>query len=75
MIAWGNLAEVSAQHLKKGSLVSVEGPIRSGKFTDKEGVERYAFEVIANEVLFLDRGERQKQEDAAPPVGEEDNPF
>jgi hypothetical protein len=31
--------------------------------------------VIANEVLFLDRDERQKQEDAAPPVGEEDNPF
>jgi single-strand DNA-binding protein len=75
VVAWGNLAEVSAKYLKKGSLVSVEGPIRSRKFTDKEGVERDAFEVIANEVLFLDRAERQKPEDAAPPVGGEDNPF
>jgi single-strand DNA-binding protein len=71
----GDLAEVSAKHLKKGSLVSVEGPIRSQRFTHKEGVERYAFEVIANEVLFLDRAERQKPEDPAPPVGGEDNPF
>ena len=70
-LAWGP----SAKYLKKGSLLSVEGPIRSRKLTDQDGIERYASEVIANEVLFLDRGERQKQEDAAPPVGEEDNPF
>jgi hypothetical protein len=31
--------------------------------------------VIANEVLFLDRAERQKPEDATPPVGGGDNPF
>jgi hypothetical protein len=31
--------------------------------------------VIANEVLFLDRAERQKPEDAAPPGGGDDNPF
>ena len=66
---------MSAKYLKKGSLVSVEGPIRSRKFTDKEGVERSAFEVIASEVLFLDRSERQKHEDATPPVGGEDHPF
>lgn len=40
----------------------------------QEGVERYASEVIANEALFLDRAERQKLEDAAAPVGGEDNP-
>ena len=75
VVALGNLAEVSAKYLKKGSLVSVEGPIRSRKFTDKENVERYVFEVIASEVLFLDRAERQKPEDAEPPVSGEDNPF
>jgi single-strand DNA-binding protein len=67
LVAWGNLAEVSAKYLRKGSLVSVEGPIRSRKFTDKEDVEHSACEVIATEVLFLDRAERQKPEDAAPP--------
>jgi single-strand DNA-binding protein len=71
VVAWANLAEASAKYLKRGSRVSVEEPSRSRKFTDKEGVERYAFEVIANEVLFLDRAERQKHEDATPPVGGE----
>ena len=40
VVAWANLAEASAKYLKKGSLVSIEGPIRSRKFTDKEGVQR-----------------------------------
>ena len=76
VVAWANLAEASAKYLKRGSLVSVEGPIRSRKFTDKEGVERYAFEVIDRQRgAVLDRAERQKHEDATPPVGGEDNPF
>jgi hypothetical protein len=41
----------------------------------QRGLERHVFEVIANEVLFLDRAERQKPEDATPPVGGGDNPF
>jgi single-strand DNA-binding protein len=36
VVAWGNLGEVSARHLKKGSLVSVEGPIRSRTLTNNE---------------------------------------
>jgi Single-strand binding protein family len=46
-----------------------------GNLTEVDGVERSAYEVIANEVLFLDRAQRQKPEDAAPPVGGDDNPF
>ena len=43
--------------------------------TDQDGIERYASEVIANEVLSLGRAERQKQEDASPPVGRDDKPV
>ena len=70
-LAWGP----SAKYLKKGSLLSVEGPIRSRKLTDQDGIERYASEVIANEVLVLGRAERQKQQDASPPVGRDDKPV
>ena len=44
-----------------------------GNLAEVDGIERYAFEVIANEVLFLDRAQRQKPENAA--VGGDDNPF
>ena len=71
MIAWGNLGEGP----EEGLAGQASRAIRSPKFTDKEGVERSAYEVIANEVLFLDRAQRQKPEDAAPPVGGDDNPF
>jgi single-strand DNA-binding protein len=42
---FGRIAEVCGQYLKKGSQVYVEGSLRTRKYTDKEGVERYATEV------------------------------
>ena len=75
VVAWGNLGEIVAKYLHKGSLVHVTGPLRSRKFTDKEGVERFAYEVIANEVLFLDRAEKQPPEEAPPAPGGEEVPF
>jgi single-strand DNA-binding protein len=74
IVAWANLGEVVAKYLKKGKLVKVEGPLRTRKFTDKEGIERNIHEVIASSVLFLERAERQKSEDA-PPADEEAPPF
>ena len=42
---FGRIAEVCGQYLKKGSPVYVEGSLRTRKYTDKEGIERYATEV------------------------------
>ncbi|HEY0664236.1 MAG TPA: single-stranded DNA-binding protein, partial [Thiobacillaceae bacterium] len=42
---FGRTAEVCGQYLKKGSQVYVEGSIRTRKYTDKEGVEKYATEI------------------------------
>ena len=75
VVVWGQLGEVVSKYLHKGSLVHVTGPIRTRKFTDKEGVERFASEVVANEVLFLDRAEKQAPEDEAPAPGGEEAPF
>ncbi len=75
VVAWGNLGEVVAKYLHKGSLVSVTGRPRTRKFTDKESVERVAYEVMADEVLFLDRAEKQPPEEESPPPAGEDVPF
>ena len=47
------LAEIAGQYLKQGSQVYIEGKIKSRKYTDKNGVERTAYEIIANEMNML----------------------
>ncbi len=47
------LAEIAGQYLKKGSLVYIEGKIQSRKYTGKDGIERTAYEIIANEMKML----------------------
>ena len=47
------LAEIAGQYLKKGSLVYLEGKIQSRKYTDKTGIERTAYDIIANEMKML----------------------
>ena len=47
---FGRLAEISGEYLKKGRQVYIEGSLRTDKYTDKEGVERYSTDIIANEM-------------------------
>jgi len=47
------LAEIAGQYLKKGSSVYVEGKLQTRKWTDKEGVERYTTEIIADQMQML----------------------
>jgi len=50
---FGRLAEIAGEYLKKGRQVYVEGSLRTDKYTDKQGVERYATDIIANEMQML----------------------
>jgi single-strand DNA-binding protein len=50
---FGRLGEVAAEYLKKGSQVYIEGRLRTRKWQDKQGNDRYSTEIIANEMLML----------------------
>jgi single-strand DNA-binding protein len=50
---FGKLAEIVGQYLKKGRSIYVEGRIKTRKYTDKDGVEKYATDIIANEMQML----------------------
>lgn len=52
---FGKLAETAGQYLKKGSQVYVEGRLRTRKYTDREGIERFTTEIIADVMQMLDR--------------------
>lgn len=47
------LAEIAEKYLKKGSEVYIEGKIQSRKYTGKDGVERIAYDIIANEMKMI----------------------
>ena len=73
---FGRLAEIAGEYLKKGSQVYVEGSLRTRKWQDKEGQERYSTDIRADTMQMLggrqgggmgDRGERG---DAGAPRGE-----
>jgi single-strand DNA-binding protein len=56
IVAWARLAEICGQYLRKGSLVYIEGSIRTDSWEDKEsGQKRYRTEIIAREMKMLDR--------------------
>ena len=71
---FNGLGRVIAQHAGKGMLVSVRGRLHNTKWTDSEGIERYGYEVIADDVQFLSR---PRQPAASDEQGEldEDAPF
>lgn len=50
---FGRTAEICGQYLKKGSQVYVEGSIRTRKYTDKEGIEKYATEIRGDRMQML----------------------
>ena len=50
---FGRLAEIAAEYLRKGSQVYIEGKIRTRKWQDQQGNDRYSTEVIANEMQML----------------------
>ncbi|MEO9102161.1 MAG: single-stranded DNA-binding protein [Burkholderiales bacterium] len=53
----GRLAEIAAQYLKKGSQIYVEGSIRTRKYNDKDGVEKFATDIRVDQMQML--GSRQ----------------
>jgi len=88
VVCFGRLAENVGRFLKKGRQVYVEGRIRTEKWKDQSGNDRYTTEVVANEIRFLGGGGQREAEPshAAPAdttsasggytaAGDEDIPF
>ena len=65
---FGRLAEIAGEYLKKGRAVYVEGRLKTRKYTDKDGVEKYATDIIATEMQML--GGREGM--GAPSGGDDD---
>ncbi|WP_299709135.1 single-stranded DNA-binding protein [uncultured Pontibacter sp.] len=53
IVLWRGLAEVAEKYLRKGQSVFIEGKIRTNSYQDKEGVQRYSTEIVADNMTML----------------------
>lgn len=70
IVVWGKIAENCANYLAKGRLVGLEGRIQNRTYETQAGEKRYVTEIIANNVEFLDWGDREKK---TTPTKQEDD--
>lgn len=54
VVFFNRLAEIAGEYLKKGGKVYIEGSLRTRKWQDQQGVERYTTEIVASEMQMLD---------------------
>ena len=65
IVAWRQSAEFITKYFKKGSLIGIEGSIQTRRYQDKNGNNRTAFEVVVNNVQFV-----ESKRDGAAPMGD-----
>lgn len=89
LVAWGKLAEIVQQYVVKGQLVYIEGKLQTRKWKDKENVERYTTEIVADTLRMLSRGNggenggsrnessagQTNHSSSGPEISDEDIPF
>ncbi len=61
IVLWKRLAEIAEKYIKKGSLVYIEGRLRTRNWDDKDGNKRYITEVVGNSLQMLDKKENSGQ--------------
>jgi single-strand DNA-binding protein len=74
VVVWGRQAENAARYLSKGRQVYVEGRLQTREWTDRDGNKRYTTEIVAQNVQFLQGGDRQgggRYNDGPPPPSDQ----
>jgi single-strand DNA-binding protein len=75
-VAWNKLAEIIGNNLAKGRKVGVEGSLQTRTYEAKDGSKRSAFDVMVDEMEFLDpKGQSQQSQGQAAPADDMDIPF
>jgi single-strand DNA-binding protein len=80
VVLWRGLADITAKYLKKGDQVYIEGKIKTRKWTDQNGADRYSTDIVASEMTMLgsssggsSTGGGQSSAPAAKPSGNQVN--
>lgn len=66
VVVWGKVAENCANYLAKGRLVGIEGRLQSRSYETQNGEKRYVTEIVANQVEFLEWGNKENKSSNLP---------
>lgn len=73
IVAWRQQAEFVCRYFSKGRAIGVEGSIQTRDYTDKDGIKRYAFEVVADRLFFVEsKNASGGNNEAAAPIDVEE---
>jgi single-strand DNA-binding protein len=75
IVAWTRLAEIVGTYLQKGQKVYVEGRLQTRSWDGPDGQKRYRTEVVANQILFLERPQGTSIPDVPGDIDPDDIPF
>ena len=73
IIAWRSLATFAHQYIHKGSLLYVDGKLRNRQYEDKEGQKKYVTEIVADQVILLDKKTKVPEKEEI--INDEPLPF
>jgi single-strand DNA-binding protein len=66
VVVWGKQAESTAQYVTKGKLIGIAGRLQVRSYDAKDGTKRYVTEVVADEVQFIEWGDKSGSRGASP---------
>ena len=72
IVAWRQTAEFVCKYFSKGSMIGIEGAIQTRRYQDKDGNNRTAFEVVANNVQFVESKRSEGTTDNSLPTPQND---
>ncbi len=72
IVAFGKLAEICGQYLKKGKQIYIEGRLQTRSWEDRDGNKRYTTEIVASNMTMLGRTGETSNDTYAPPIQEND---
>lgn len=76
LVAWGKLAEICSQYLKKGKLIYVEGYLKTRSWDLPDGTKKFRTEVVVNDMIMLEKRAQHEGEEMMPEhVGYEEAPM
>lgn len=75
-VAFGKIAELIGNYVEKGQQLAVEGRIQTGSYTAQDGSKRYTFDVIVENITFINsKGVKKEQESIQKEQTSEEDPF
>ena len=75
IVAWGNLAEICKQHLRKDQTAYIEGRLQTRRWDDPEGKKHFRTEIVASEMIVLSERRDSTEEPAGEPAAVEEDEF